>query len=90
MEHAGGADKAAHMATMKRLLEGCRGLVPGMGAFEVGLAAPGLEATCDVVLVSEFGSAAALEACQRHPQHLAIRPFIGAVHAERQGVDDEV
>jgi hypothetical protein len=62
------------MATMKRLLEGCRGLVPGMGAFEVGLAAPGLEATCDVVLVSEFGSAAALEACQRHPQHLAIRP----------------
>jgi hypothetical protein len=60
-----------------------------MGAFEVGLATPGLEATYDVVLYSEFDGAAALDAYQHHPQHVAIKPFIGAVRAERQCVDYE-
>jgi heme-degrading monooxygenase HmoA len=86
-EHAEGADRAANMARMKALLEGCRGLVPGMGGFEVGSATPGLEATYDVVLYSEFDSEAALDAYQHHPQHAAIKPFIGAVRAERQCVD---
>lgn len=89
-DHAEGADKAANMARMKALLEGCRDLVPGMGRLEVGLATPGLEATYDVVLVSEFASAAALEAYQQHPRHVAIKPFIGAVRLERQCVDYEV
>ena len=84
-----GADKSANMVRMKALLEGCRNLVPGMGAFEIGLATPGLEATYDVVLYSEFDDAAALDAYQHHPQHVAIKPFIGAVRAERQCVDYE-
>jgi hypothetical protein len=88
-DQAEGADKAANMARMKALLEDCRNLVPGMGAFEVGLATPGLEATYDVVLYSEFDGAAALDAYQHHPQHVAIKPFIGAVRAERQCVDYE-
>ncbi|MDZ7652192.1 MAG: Dabb family protein [Burkholderiaceae bacterium] len=88
-DQAEGADKAANMARMKALLEGCRNLVPGMGAFEVGLATPGLEATYDVVLYSEFDSTAALDAYQHHPQHVAMKPFIGAVRAERQCVDYE-
>jgi hypothetical protein len=86
-DRAEGADKTANMAKMKALLEGCKGLVPGMAAFEVGLATPGLEATYDVVLHAEFGSVAALDAYQQHPQHVAIKPFIGAVRAERQCVD---
>jgi hypothetical protein len=89
-DHAEGADKAANMARMKALLEGCRDLVPGMGRLEVGLATPGLEATYDVVLCSEFESAAALDAYQHHPRHVAIKPFIGAVRLERQCVDYEV
>ena len=86
-DQAEGADKAANMAKMKALLEGCRGLVPGMGAFEVGVATPGLEATYDVVLYSEFETEAALDAYQHHPQHVALKPFIGAVRSERQCVD---
>ncbi len=89
-DRAEGADKAANMARMKALLESCRGLVPGMGSFEVGLATPGLEATYDVVLYSEFDSSAALDAYQHHPQHVAIKPFIGAVRLERQCIDYEV
>ena len=88
-DDAEGADKATNMARMKAMLEDCRGLVPGMGRLEVGLATAGLEATCDVVLYSEFESAAALEAYQHHPQHVAIKPFIGAVRLERQCLDYE-
>lgn len=88
-DHAEGADKASNARKMKALLESCRGLVPGMGAFEVALATPGLEATYDVVLYSEFESAAALDAYQHHPSHVAMKPFIGAVRLERQCMDYE-
>lgn len=88
-DHAEGADRAANGAKMKALLESCRDLVPGMGRLEVALTAPGLEATCDVVLYAEFDDAAALDAYQNHPAHVAIKPFIGAVRAERHCMDYE-
>jgi hypothetical protein len=88
-EHAEGADKATNARKMKALLESCSALVPGIGAFEVALAAPGLEATYDVVLYSEFADAAALAAYQHHPVHVAMKPFIGAVRLERQCMDYE-
>lgn len=89
-DHAEGADKATNAAKMKSLLDGCAKLVPGMGAFEVALAQDGLEATYDVVLYSEFESVAVLDAYQNHPQHVALKPFIGAVRAARQCMDYEV
>ena len=88
-EHAEGADKATNARKMKALLDGCSDLVPGMGSFEVALAAPNLEATYDVVLYSEFADAAALAAYQHHPVHVALKPFIGAVRLERQCMDYE-
>jgi hypothetical protein len=89
-EHAEGADRATNAAKMKVLLDGCIDLVPGMGKFEAVLAQPGLEATYDVVLYSEFADKAALDAYQDHPDHVAIKPFIGAVRSERQCMDYEV
>ena len=89
-DHAQGADKAANAAKMKALLDGCRDIVPGMLAFEAALAQPGLEATYDVVLYSEFTDKAALDAYQDHPDHVAIKPFIGAIRQERQCMDYEV
>jgi hypothetical protein len=88
-EHAEGADKATNGHKMKALLESCSALVPGIGTFEVALAAPGLEATYDVVLYTEFADAAALAAYQHHPAHVAMKPFIGAVRLERQCMDYE-
>jgi hypothetical protein len=41
------------------------------------------------VLYSEFADKAALDAYQHHPDHVAIKPFIGAVRLERQCVDYE-
>lgn len=89
-EHAEGADKATNAAKMKALLDACANIVPGMGSFEVALAQEGLEATYDVVLYSEFESVAALDAYQNHPQHVALKPFVGAVREARQCMDYEV
>ena len=61
-----------------------------MGTFEVALAQEGMEATYDVLLYSEFESMAALDAYQNHPQHVALKPFVGAVREARQCMDYEV
>ena len=45
---------------VKALLDSCKGLVPGMHEFDVGIKTEGLEATADVVLVSTFADAAAM------------------------------
>lgn len=89
-DFAEGADKAANALKMKQLLDACADIVPGILKFETALAAPGLEATYDVVLYSEFESKAALDAYQDHPQHVAVKPFIGAVRQARQCMDYEV
>ena len=89
-DHAEGADRAANARKMKELLDACAGIVPGILKFEVALAQPGLEATYDVVLYSEFADRAALDAYQEHPQHVALKPFIGAVREARQCMDYEI
>ena len=89
-EHAEGADRAANLVKMQALLHSCAGLVPGMVKFTSAVATPGLEATYDIVLDSTFTSRAALDAYQMHPQHMAIKPFIGAIRLERQCMDFEV
>ncbi len=89
-DHAEGNTKAENAARMKELLDSCAGLVPGLLTVEVALAIPGLEATYDVILYSEFTNKAALDAYQEHPTHQAIKPFIGAVRLERQCMDYEI
>ena len=84
---AEGADKAANLVRAKALLDACAGLTPGMRMLEVAIAQPGLECTYDLVLYAEFDDAAALDAYQNHPQHLAVKPFIGAVRLDRQCMD---
>jgi quinol monooxygenase YgiN len=86
-EHAEGADRAANAVKVKALLDACDSLVPGMLKLEVAIAEPGLEATCDVVMYSEFTDKAALDAYQNHPQHVALKPFVGAVREARQCMD---
>lgn len=86
-DYAEGADKAANVLKMKALLESCKELVPGLQTLEVGVAETGLEATCDIVLYTEFTDAHALDAYQAHPHHVAMKPFIGAVRETRLCMD---
>ncbi|MYM39609.1 Dabb family protein [Duganella qianjiadongensis] len=89
-EHAEGADRATNAARMKTMLDACAGIVPGLLKLETVVAQPGLEATYDVLLYSEFADKAALDAYQQHPQHVALKPFFGAVREARQCMDYEV
>ena len=89
-DEAEGADRLTNAREMKRRLDECANIVPGILKFEVTLAQPGLEATYDVVLYSEFEDKAALEAYATHPTHKALVPFIGAVREARQCMDYEV
>ena len=89
-DQAEGADKAANLQRAQDLLHACSGLVPGILRFEVAIARPGLEATYDLMLYSEFSDRAALAAYQAHPQHVALKPFMKAVVKERQCMDYEV
>lgn len=88
-EEAEGADRLANAREMKRRLDACANIVPGIVQFEVALAQPGLEATYDVVLNSAFESREALEAYASHPTHKALMPFFKAVRDERQCMDYE-
>jgi quinol monooxygenase YgiN len=87
--HAEGADRQANAAKVKALLDSLSDLVPGMLRLEVVLAQPGLEATCDVLAISEFADKAALDAFQSHPHHQAMKPFIVAVREARHVIDYE-
>jgi Stress responsive A/B Barrel Domain len=86
-DFAEGADKATNLLKAKALLDACAHIAPGTGRFEVAVAQSGLECSYDLVLYAEFESPAALDAYQHHPQHLALKPFIGAVRLERQCMD---
>ena len=83
-------ERAANALEMKRRLDSCAVIVPGILRFEVALAKAGLEATYDIVLYAEFTDQAALHAYAAHPIHEAVKPFIGAIRAERQCMDYEV
>lgn len=72
------------------MLDDCSSIVPGILRFETALPQPGLEATYDVVLYSEFASKAALDSYQQHPQHVALKPFFTAVREARQCMDYEI
>jgi quinol monooxygenase YgiN len=86
-DHAEGADRATNAVEMKRRLDACANLVPGVLKFEVMLAQPGLEATYDVVLYSEFENKEALDAYASHPTHKALSTFVGPIREARQCMD---
>ncbi|WP_280155297.1 Dabb family protein [Piscinibacter sp. XHJ-5] len=71
----------------KALLDGCAGLVAGMLEFDVGIRSDGMEANADVVLVSTFSDAQALEAYQRHPHHQAVSAQLGPLRDTRSVLD---
>ena len=73
----------------KQWLDTCVGLVPGMIEFEVGIRSPGLDANVDVLLVSSFVDAAALNAYQNHPHHKAVSSQLGLLRESRSVLDHE-
>lgn len=77
----------ANAPKVKALLDSCKGLVPGMHEFDVGIKTEGLEANADVVLISTFEDAAALAAYQPHPHHQGVVAQIREMAASRHVLD---
>jgi hypothetical protein len=86
-EEAQGQSKAQNMQKAREVIMSCSSLVPGIEHFEVDLKTDGLDCTCDVILNSVFKDEAALSAYQNHPDHMAIKPFMKAIVAQRQCMD---
>ena len=88
-DEADGAGKAENALKVKMALEALRGRVPGLLHLEVGVGFGRSEADYDLALYSEFADRAALEAYQRHPEHVAAAALVGRVRSTRAVVDYE-
>jgi quinol monooxygenase YgiN len=80
-------EKAANVESLQRSFHSLRGRVPGLLHLEVGVDHSGVDYACDVVLVSEFESQAALEAYASHPEHLRVKQEVGDMRTHRYQVD---
>ena len=85
-----GASREEKIANVERLqasFHSLRGRVPGLLHLEVGADSSGADYACDVVLVSDFESQAALDAYATHPEHLRVKAEIGDMRTARHQVD---
>lgn len=88
-DEAEGADKATNLRIVRDRLAGLAQVVPGIITLEPVIPTDPYEHSYDLVLYSEFESAAALAAYAGHPEHVAVAGFIGKVRAARACVDYE-
>jgi quinol monooxygenase YgiN len=72
---------------VKESFEGLRGVIPGMLKLELGLDSSAVDYACDVILITEFDSQAALDAYATHPEHLRVRERLGDIRTARFQVD---
>lgn len=89
-EIGAGAGKQENARKLKRLLEELKSSIPEVIKIEAGVNLKESEAASDVVLYSEFSNQVALDAYQRHPDHLKVVDFVREIVSERRVVDYEV
>jgi quinol monooxygenase YgiN len=86
-DSAGGCSKGENAKKLKTLLESLKGKIAEIKHIEVGIHFNESESSSDVVLYSEFNSKEAIEAYQKHPEHLKAVEFVKQVCEERRVVD---
>jgi quinol monooxygenase YgiN len=84
-----GAAKQDSIRRVKTALETCKGIVPGMLKYEIGVDLGIGNAPWDIVVYSEFSSREALDAYHEHPAHVAIKPVVAEARESRGMVDYE-
>ncbi len=89
-EFAHGNSAEVNARLVKEKLEALRGRIPGLLDIEVGLDFSRTDSSADLVLCSDFADRKSLEHYQAHPEHEALKPFIGGATSERRLVDYEV
>jgi quinol monooxygenase YgiN len=81
--------KQENIAAAKAALEACRGIVPGMLTYEVGIDIGIDQGPCDLALYSEFTDRAALRAYEEHPAHLQLKAVLAPLRESRAAIDYE-
>jgi hypothetical protein len=89
-ENAYGNDKQTNARILEEKLLAMRGKVDGLLKVEVGFDFSNEKDSCNVVLYSEFENKEALHKYQIHPDHEAIKKWLGEVRYERRVVDFEI
>ena len=80
-------EKLANIEKLRASFLGLRGRIPGLLHLEIGVDASRVDYACDVVLVSDFASQAALDAYATHPEHLRVKQELGDLRTQRHQVD---
>lgn len=88
-DFANEASKEENATRLKNSLESLKDKISEINHIEVGININRSEAAFDVVLYSEFDSMEALQAYQRHPEHMNIVGFVNEIRSERAVVDYE-
>jgi quinol monooxygenase YgiN len=80
-------ERRANIERLQASFHSLRGRVPGLLRLEVGVDTSRVDYACDVVLVSDFESQAALDAYATHPEHLRVKAELGDMRTHRHQVD---
>ena len=80
-------EKAANTERLRRSFHSLRGRIPGLLHLEIGVDTSRIDYACDVVLVSDFESQAALDGYATHPEHLRVKQELGDMRTHRYQVD---
>jgi len=75
--------------TMRNVLLGMKGKIPGLRSIEVGSNINATEAAYDVVLVTAHDTPAALDAYQAHPEHIKVKAYTSQASVAKAVVDFE-
>jgi hypothetical protein len=82
-----GKSRAENASELQRRFAALVGVIPGLRRCELGIDISKTAESGDIVLYSEFDSAAALDAYQIHPLHLEIGAILKDARSERRVVD---
>ena len=83
-------ERRGDIELLRRSFHALRGRIPGLLHLEIGVDSSGVDYSCNVVLISEFESQAAVDAYAHHPEHLRVRDELTGIRIARHQVDYEV
>ncbi len=89
-DEALGRTKEENMAHVRASLMALLGVVPGLRRMEIGTDISHTDMSFDMVLLTEFDDAAALEGYRVHPEHRKVQEYVKQVRTERVVIDCEI
>lgn len=87
LAEADGRTKAENMALVREKLEALRPLVPEIKSMELHTDIGADREPFDMVLLTKFDHAEALQTYQHHPAHKLVSAFVSGVRSARAVVD---